>query len=136
MRYLLDTDICVYLARRKAPGVLARLRDLRPGDVGMSVITHLEMVHGAWKSLRREENLGRIEELESLIPVLPLDASAGQHYGQVRAELERKGSPIGAYDLLIASHALSLGLTLVTNNVREFRRVPQLRVENWVEELP
>ena len=136
MRYLLDTDICVFLARRKAPGVLARFRDLRPGDVGMSVITHLEMVHGAWKSLRREENLGRIEELESLIPVLPLDASAGLHYGQVRAELERKGSPIGAYDLLIAAHALSLGLTLVTNNVREFRRIPQLRVENWVEERP
>ena len=136
MRYLLDTDICVYLARRKAPGVLARLRDLRPGDVGMSVITHLEMVHGAWKSQRREENLGRIEELESLIPVLPLDASAGQHYGQVRAELEGKGTPIGAYDLLIAAHALSLGLTVVTNNVREFRRIPQLRVENWVEEQP
>jgi tRNA(fMet)-specific endonuclease VapC len=136
MRYLLDTDICIYIARQKPPSVLARLRRSRPGDVGMSVITYLELVYGAWKSRRREDNLGRIEELESLIPVLPLDASAGLHYGQVRAELEGKGSPIGAYDLLIAAHALSLGLTLVTNNVREFRRIPKLRVENWVKEQP
>jgi tRNA(fMet)-specific endonuclease VapC len=136
MRYLLDTNICVHIAKQKPPGVLARFRDLRLGDVGMSVITHLEMVHGAWKSQPREENLERIKELELLIPVLPMDASAGSHYGQLRAELERKGSPIGAYDLLIAAHALSLGLTLVTNNVREFRRIKQLRVENWAEGQP
>jgi tRNA(fMet)-specific endonuclease VapC len=131
MRYLLDTNICIYIAKQKPPGVLARLQRLRPGDVGMSVITYLELVYGAWKSQHREENLERIKELELLIPVLPMDASAGLHYGQVRAELERKGSPVGAYDLLIAAHALSLGLTLVTNNVREFRRIAQLRVENW-----
>jgi tRNA(fMet)-specific endonuclease VapC len=134
MRYLLDTNICIYIARQKPPGVLARLQRLRAGDVGMSVITYLELVYGAWKSQRREENLERINELELLIPVLVLDASAGQHYGQIRAELERKGSPIGACDLLIAAHAVSLGLTLVTNNVREFRRIAQLRVENWAEE--
>jgi tRNA(fMet)-specific endonuclease VapC len=102
----------------------------------MSVITYLELVYGAWKSQRREENLERIKELELLIPVLPLDASTGRHYGQVRVELERKGSPIGAYDLLIAAHALSLELTLVTNNVREFRRIAQLRLENWAEGQP
>jgi tRNA(fMet)-specific endonuclease VapC len=136
MRYLLDTNICIYIAKQKPPSVLARLQRLRPGDVGMSVITYLELVYGAWKSQRREENLERIKELEPLIPVLAIDASAGRHYGQVRAELERKGSPIGAYDLLIAAHALSLGLTLVTNNVREFRRIAQLRVENWAEWQP
>ena len=134
MRYLLDTDICIYIARQKPQGVLARLRQLKPGDVGMSIVTHLELVYGAWKSLRREENLARIRELEQLIPVLPLDASAGRHYGEVRADLERKGTLIGAYDLLIAAHALALGLTLVTNNLREFRRVPQLLVDNWAEE--
>jgi tRNA(fMet)-specific endonuclease VapC len=134
MRYLLDTDICIYIARQKPRGVLARLRQLKPGDVGMSIVTHLELVYGAWKSLRREENLARIRELEQLIPVLPLDASAGRHYGEVRADLERKGTLIGAYDLLIAAHALALGLTLVTNNLREFRRVPQLLVDNWAEE--
>jgi tRNA(fMet)-specific endonuclease VapC len=134
MRYLLDTNICIYIAKQKPQGVLARLHQLRPGDVGMSIITYLELVYGAWKSRRREANLLRIQELERVIPVLPLDASTGQHYGRIRAELERKGSPIGAYDMLIAAHALALGLTLVTNNAREFRRVPQLVVENWAEE--
>jgi tRNA(fMet)-specific endonuclease VapC len=133
MRYLLDTNICIYIAKQKPHGVLARLRELRPGDVGMSVMTYLELVYGACKSQHREANLLRIQELASLIPVLPLDVNAGRHYGRMRAELERKGSPIGAYDLLIAAHALTLGLTLVTNNVREFRRVPQLIVENWAE---
>ena len=133
MRYLLDTNICIYIAKQKPHGVLARLQHLRAGDVGMSVITYLELVYGAWKSQRREANLLRIQGLERLIPVLPLDASTGRHYGQIRAELERKGSPIGAYDMLIAAHALTLGLTLVTNDAREFRRVPQLIVENWAE---
>jgi tRNA(fMet)-specific endonuclease VapC len=96
----------------------------------MSIITYLELVYGAWKSQHREANLLRLEGLEQLIPVLPLDARAGRHYGRMRAELERKGLPIGAYDLLIAAHALGLGSTLVTNNAREFRRVPQLIVEN------
>lgn len=112
----------------------ARLKQLRPGDVGMSIVTHLKLVCGAWKSRWREENLTRIRESERLIPVLPLDAGVGRYYGEVRADLERKGTPIGAYDLLIAAHALSLGLILVTNNTREFRRIPQLIVENWAEE--
>ena len=133
MRYLLDTNICIYIAKQKPQSVVERLRQLRPGDVGMSIITYLELVFGAWKSQRREENLLRIQELERLIPVLGLDASTGRHYGHVRAELEKKGTPIGSYDLLIAAHALSLGLILVTNNSREFRRVPQLIVENWAE---
>jgi tRNA(fMet)-specific endonuclease VapC len=134
MRYLLDTNICIYIAKQKPHSVLARLQQLKPGDVGMSIITFLELVYGAWKSQHREANLMRIEGLERLIPVLPLDASAAGRYGQVRTELERKGSPIGAYDLLIAAHALTLGLALVTNNVREFRRVQNLMVENWAEE--
>ncbi len=133
MRYLLDTNILIYIANRRPPAVESRLAGLRPGDVGMSVITDLELIYGAWKSKHREASLLRIQELERLIPVLPLDAGVGQTYGQMRAELERKGTPIGAYDLLIAAHALTLGLTLVTNNVREFRRVPRLIVENWAE---
>jgi tRNA(fMet)-specific endonuclease VapC len=133
MRYLLDTNICIYIAKQKPLEVLARFRRLRYGDVGMSVITHLELVYGAWKSHYREANLQSLQSLERLIPVLPLDANVSHHYGQLRAELESKGAPIGAYDLLIAAHALALGLTLVTNNVREFRRVPQLSIENWAE---
>ncbi len=131
MRYLLDTNICIYIARRKPKRVLDRLRHLRPGDVGMSVVTYLELTYGAWKSEQVEANLARIEQLRLLIPVQPLDAEVARHYGRLRVELERKGAPIGAYDLLIAAHALSLRLSLVTNNVREFARVRGLRLDNW-----
>lgn len=133
MRYLLDTSICIYIAKQKPMGVLARLQQLHPGEVGMSIITFLELVYGACKSQQQAANLQRIEDLERLIPVLPLDTTVSRHCGQMRADLERKGSPIGAYDLLIAAHALSQNLVLVTNNVREFRRVAGLRIENWAE---
>lgn len=133
MRYLLDTDICIYIAKRKPAGVLARLEHLRPGDVGISVVTYLELVYGAHKSQQAEANLDRIKQLSHLIPVQALDAAAATHYGKLRAGLEKSGSPIGAYDLLIAAHALALELILVTNNVREFRRVPALRLENWAD---
>ena len=88
MRYLLDTNICIYIAKQKPHGVLERFRQLRSGDVGMSIITHLELVYGAWKSQQRQANLVRIQGLERVIPVLPLDASAGQHYGEIRANLD------------------------------------------------
>ena len=133
MRYLLDTNICIYIAKRRPEAVLERLTRLRPGDVGMSVVTYLELVYGAWKSLHREANLAKIKQLRTLIPVQPLDDAVAAHYGRLRMNLEKRGSPIGAYDLLIAAHTLSLGLVLVTNNVREFRRVDGLRTENWAE---
>ena len=131
MRYLLDTNICIYIAKQKPALVQARLERLQPGDVGMSVITHAELMYGAWKSQKAASNLAKLAQLRFAIPVEPLDPDAARHYGRLRAELEKKGSPIGAYDLLIAAHALSRGLTLVTNNVREFSRVAGLRVENW-----
>lgn len=131
MRYLLDTNICIYIAKRKPARILARLERTRPGELGMSVVTYLELVYGACKSQQVDANVARIEELRRIIPVQSLDPGAARHYGRVRTELEKKGSPIGAYDLLIAAHALSLGLILVTNNVREFSRVEGLRVENW-----
>lgn len=134
MRYMLDTNICIYIARRKPVSILRRLERLRAGDIGMSVITFFELTYGAWKSSSVQANLANIERLRTLIPVLPLDAGAAEHYGRVRAKLEGPGSPIGAYDLLIAAHALSQRLILVTSNVREFARVGGLRVENWVEE--
>ncbi len=133
MRYLLDTNICIYIGKRKPARALSHLERLGPGDVGMSVVTYLELVYGAWKSQHREENLERIEQLEHLIPAQPLEASVARHFGRLRTELERRGSPLGAYDMLIAAHALSLGLTLVTNNVREFSRVAGLRLENWAK---
>jgi tRNA(fMet)-specific endonuclease VapC len=133
MRYLLDTNICIYIAKRKPAQVLSRLEQMKPGDVGMSIVTYLELVYGAWKSQAIEANLARIEQLEVLIPAQPLDVVVAGHYGRLRAGLEAAGTPIGAYDLMIAAHALSLGLTLVTNNVREFSRVRGLRLSNWVE---
>ncbi len=131
MRFLLDTDICIYIAKQRPASVQSRLRRLQPGDVGMSVITFLELVYGAWKSQQFESNLERIEQLRTVIPALPLDSEAASYYGRLRTDLERKGAAIGAYDLLIAAHALSEDLTLVTNNVREFSRVEGLRVKNW-----
>lgn len=133
MRYLLDTNICIYIAKQKPPGVRARLERLHPGDVGMSVITYSELLYGAWKSESVEANLAMIDRLRSLIPVLPADTDMAERYGRLRATLEKKGRSIGAYDMLIAAHALSRRLTLVTNNVREFARVEGLRLENWAE---
>lgn len=133
MRYLLDTNICIYIARRKPANVSARLDRLRPGDARISIITLLELVYGACRSQRYAENLARVQEFERLVPALPLETQVAEFYGKLRANLERRGSIIGAYDLLIAAHALSFGLTLVTNNVREFNRVEGLQIENWAE---
>jgi len=99
----------------------------------MSVVTYLELVYGAWKSQSVEANLGKIEQLRLLVPVQSLDVGASKQYGRIRTELEKKGYPIGPYDLLIAAQALSLGLTLVTNSVREFAGVEGLRLENWAD---
>jgi tRNA(fMet)-specific endonuclease VapC len=132
VQYLFDTDICIYIVKRKPDAVLRRFRNLRPGDVGMSIVTYLELVYAAWKSQKAQFNLGNIEELASFIPVLPLDAGVARQYARIRTELQRQRTPIGAYDLLIAAHALAEGLVLVTNNLREFARVSGLRAESWV----
>lgn len=131
MHYLLDTDICVYIARRKPGTIRARWEGMQVGELGMSVVTCLELVYGAIKSEQPEANLARVEELRENIPVVPLDAGVAKAYGRMRKTLEKKGTPIGPHDLVIAAHAVGLGLTLVTSNVREFARVEGLRVENW-----
>jgi tRNA(fMet)-specific endonuclease VapC len=128
MRYLLDTIICIYIARKKRHSLLLRFEGLQADDAAMSVVTYFELIYGAYKSERIEANLATIHELAALISILPLDASTAHHYVRLRTDLERTGIPIGAYDLLIASQALSLKLTLVTNNTREFSRVAGLRV--------
>jgi tRNA(fMet)-specific endonuclease VapC len=133
MRYMLDTNICIYIAKRRPLPVLRRLERIRPGSLGMSVITYMELIYGAWRSERHRANLAIIEQLRLLIPVEPLSAKSAAAYGRLRSELESRGTPIGPFDLLIAAQALSLDLTLVTNNVREFQRVPGLQIENWAE---
>ncbi len=131
LRYLLDTNIVIYVVKRRPPEVLATFNQ-HAAHMAISAITLSELMHGVEKSDRAAENLRTIEDFASRLEVLPYTAKACQHYGQIRAHLERAGRPIGINDLHIAAHARSEGLTLVTNNVAEFARVPGLLMENWV----
>jgi tRNA(fMet)-specific endonuclease VapC len=130
-RYLLDTNICIYIHRRQPAEVLTRFRNLRPGEVAISVITWGELLYGAAKSRMRKQALQILEEFRTIVPVQPLPENAGKAYGTLRAALESKGTPIGNNDLWIAAHAKAGSLTLVTNNEREFRCVPGLKIQNW-----
>src|SRR6266436_5195461 len=132
-RFLLDTNICIYIRRRRPPAVLERFRQLKPGEAVLSVITYGELVYGAEKSQFREQASRLLAELAGLLPVMTLPSRAGQFYGAIRAALEAKGEMIGNNDLWIAAHAKAAELILVTNNEREFGRVPQLTIENWVD---
>src|SRR5882672_6138464 len=131
-RYLLDTNICTYIRQRRPEEVLRRFRKLRAGEAALSVITYGELLYGAAKSAQRAAALDRLRELLQFLPALPLPESAAESYGTIRAELEAKGEMIGNNDLWIAAHALAARLILVTNNEKEFRRVRELKVQNWV----
>jgi tRNA(fMet)-specific endonuclease VapC len=133
LRYLLDTNICIYIAKQRPPGVAKRFARLAAGSVGMSLITYGELRYGAEKSQRGAEAMATIDRLVELIPVLEPAVEVGATYGHLRAHLERSGTPIGNNDLWIAAHALTLGVTLVSNNTREFERVPKLKLQNWAE---
>jgi tRNA(fMet)-specific endonuclease VapC len=130
-RYLLDTNICIYIRQKRPDEVLRRFRKLRPGEAAVSVITYGELLDGATKSEHRVAALEKLRELVHLLPVLSLPESAAEAYGAIRAQLESKGEMIGNNDLWIAAHAVVAGLTLVTNNESEFRRVRGLRIQNW-----
>ena len=133
LRYLLDTNICIYIAKQRPPSVAKRFAKLAAGSVGMSLITFGELRYGAEKSSQRVQTNETLSRLEELIPVITLDDVVGERYGALRAHLERAGTPIGNNDLWIAAHALSLDVTLISNNTREFERVPKLKLDNWVE---
>lgn len=132
LRYLLDTNICIYIAKKSPAAVLNRFEQLSVGEIGMSTITYGELIYGAQKSQHPKKNLHILEELASLIPPLPLSTDTVKYYGKIRETLETKGKIIGNNDLWIAAHTLSLNLTLVTNNMKEFSRIPHLKLENWV----
>jgi len=132
-RFLLDTNICIYIRQKRPEEVLRRFRNLRIGEAAISVITYGELVFGASKSQQRTTALERLAELLNWLPALPLPENASQAYGMMRAELAARGQMIGNNDLWIASHALAAELTLVTNNEKEFRRVRGLKVQNWAE---
>jgi len=132
-RYLLDTNICIYIRQNRPQEVLQHFRSLRQGEAAISVVTYGELVFGASKSQQRALAMERLNELIEWLPALPLPENAGLAYGSVRAELASKGEMIGNNDLWIAAHALASELTLVTNNEKEFRRVRGLKVENWAK---
>lgn len=132
MHCLLDTNICIYIIKKKPPGVLKKLAAHAMSDVGISSITVAELVYGVEKSSLPDKNRDALDEFLSPFEIMPFDDRAAEVYGRIRTLLERKGTPIGSMDMLIAAHALSLGVTLVTNNAKEFKRVPHLQVANWV----
>ena len=131
MKVMLDTNICIYLIKRKPAQVVAKFQEYDLGDIGISSVTVAELQYGVAKSQQQKQNQQALDLFLTPLMIADFDLSAAQHSGQIRAELARQGTPIGAYDLLLAGHALSLGVVLVTNNVGEFSRVPNLRVENW-----
>lgn len=131
---MLDTDICIYIIKRKPLRVLKRLELMQPDQLSMSAITFAELMNGAKKSQRVEANVSRLNALGEILEICSFDQQAAVAYGDVRSSLEKRGEVIGAHDLLIAAHALSLDRILVTNNEREFKRVEGLKVDNWVVE--
>ena len=132
LRYLLDTNIVIYVLKRRPVEVLSTF-NANASRMAISSITLAELLHGAEKSSRVSENLAAVEDFCSRLEVLPYGPKAAQHYGVIRAALEKLGQPIGVNDMHIAAHARSEGLVLVTNNMGEFARVPALEVKNWVQ---
>lgn len=133
MRYMLDTNICIYAIKNKPQQVLERLQAHEPEDICISSVTYAELVHGVHKSMSVQKNRLALMLLLANIEILSFDSNAADCYGEIRADLEKSGKPIGILDMMIAGHAKSLGYTVVTNNVREFARVKGIKLENWAE---
>lgn len=132
LHYLLDTNICIYIAKQKPLSVFKKFEQVPANTMGMSIITYGELIYGAQKSHHPKKAISVLEELITLIPSLPMPVQAASYYGEIRSNLEKQGKSIGGNDLWIAAHALSLDLTIVTNNEKEFSRIPHLDIENWV----
>ena len=133
MRYMLDTNICIYVIKHKPEKVFRKLQTIHPEDVCISSVTYAELVHGVEKSIAVEKNRLALSILLANMEILDFDVDAAGCYGKIRAGLEKNGTPIGPLDMMIAGHAQSLGYTVVTNNVKEFSRVSALKIENWAE---
>jgi tRNA(fMet)-specific endonuclease VapC len=132
MRFMLDTDSCIALIKRKPAKMLDKLTSHAPGDVGLSVVTLAELRFGVAKSAQKDANARALDEFLLPLEIADFDETAADAYGEVRAALEKAGTPIGPLDTQIGAHALSLGSVLVTHNTREFRRIPGLSVEDWL----
>ena len=132
MKYMLDPNLCIYIMKKNPPQVLEKFLSLNSNEVGISSITQAELEFGACKSNNPLKNKLTLMIFLAGIKILPFDEKAATEYGDIRAALERRGTPIGANDLLIAAHARSLQLVLVTNNLKEFERIDNLKIENWI----
>ena len=132
MKLMLDTNICIYIIKQQPVTVLKRFLEYQIGDIGISSITLSELRYGVAKSTHQEKNAKALDEFIIPLEVVSFDEKAAHVYGDIRATLEKTGTPIGAMDMLIAAHAVSLGISLVTNNTREFIRIPTLNVIDWI----
>ncbi len=132
MVFMLDTNICIYIIKRKPSHVLDRFKKTEISEITISSITLSELLYGVSKSSKPEQNLMALTQFVAPLEILPYGDEAAKYYGDLRAHLEKRGNPIGSLDMLIAAHALSISVTLVTNNEKEFNRVPNLNIENWV----
>ena len=132
MMFLIDTNICIYIINDHPPEVVQKFREIGVGNICISSITVSELQYGAYKSKQIKKNIKRLDEFLRPFEIISYDESASKHYGQIRSYLELQGNVIGPLDMLIAAHAISENLTLITNNEKEFKRVKSLEVENWV----
>jgi tRNA(fMet)-specific endonuclease VapC len=133
MKYLLDTNICIALIRRKSPAILNHLLSHQPGEIGISSISLAELSFGVEKSTQVEQNKSALQQFLLALELAEFDQPAAFRYGKIRAELERAGQLIGSMDMLIGAHAVSLDAILVTNNIREFQRINGLILEDWMD---
>ncbi len=132
MKLMLDTNICIYIIKQQPVAVLKRFLEYQIGDIGISSITLSELRYGVAKSTHQDKNTKALDEFITPLEVVSFDEEAARIYGDIRADLEKAGTPIGAMDMLIAAHAVSLGIPLVTNNTREFVRIPTLTIIDWI----
>ena len=133
MKYMLDTNMCIYVIKRKPQAVLERFVRTEISQIGISSVTFSELMYGVFKSSKPDQNRNALIQFVAPLQILPYGDDAADYYGDLRAHLEKRGMPIGSLDMLIAAHALSTACTLVTNNEKEFVRVPDLKIENWVK---
>ena len=133
MKYLIDTNICIYIMNKHPAEVIKKFKKFELGEIGISTITVSELQYGVAKSIHREKNQPRLEEFIAPLEILTYDEIAARTYGAIRFQLEKGGQPIGPLDLLIAAQSLSHNLILITNNDKEFKRIKNLKVENWTK---
>jgi len=133
MKYLIDTNICIYIMNKRPKEIIKKFKKFQPGEIGISTITVSELQYGISKSSHKKENQLRLAKFLIPLEIINYDEEAAVAYGDIRFELEKRGRPIGPLDQLIAAQATSRGLILVTNNDKEFKRIKKLRIENWVK---